>query len=231
MLGGLHQMKKRQAMNYGVDEENEEMNDYYIPANLMPLSNDIIEEEVKSVDIDYNAIPKEELRNDVYTTSQEAQQRANDLGCVGTHSHTENGQTIYMPCATHEDYETITNRELKPGDHEYTSKQDSYNNYPQGATNNAKRMLDWREKYGRDVVKGGTEVGWKRANQLANRESLSIDTIKRVNSFLARHEDNAKISEEYRNEPWKDRGYVAYNLWGGKSMVAWAKRISERDDS
>ena len=122
----------------------------------------------------------------------------------------------------------VTDEDIYQSNEEF---QDSYNNYPQGATNNAKRMLDWREKYGRDVVKGGTEVGWKRANQFANRESLSIDTIKRVNSFLARHEDNAKISEEYRNEPWKDRGYVAYNLWGGKSMVAWAKRISERDDS
>ena len=110
------------------------------------------------------------------------------------------------------------------------SKAESYKDYPQGATNNAKRMLGWREKYGRDVVKGGTEVGWKRANQLANREPLSLDTVKRIHSFLARHEDNAKISEEYRNEPYKDKGYVAYNLWGGKAMVSWAKRISENAD-
>jgi len=223
--------EKRQAMNYGVDEENEEMNDYYIPANLMPLSNDVIEEEIKSINIDYNNFDKGEIRTDVFDNPGEANARAQEIGCSGLHSHEENGRNIFMPCATHEEYERRIGTELKPGDNEYTSKQDSYNNYPQGATNNAKRMLEWRKKYGRDVVKGGTEVGWKRANQLANRESLSIDTIKRVNSFLARHEDNAKISEEYRNEPWKDRGYVAYNLWGGKSMVAWAKRISERDDS
>jgi hypothetical protein len=106
----------------------------------------------------------------------------------------------------------------------------TYNDYPQGATNNAKRMLEWREKYGRDVVKGGTEVGWGRANDLANRRPLSLDVVKRVNSFLARHEDNAVISDEYKNEPWKDNGYVAYNLWGGKAMVSWAKRISENDN-
>jgi len=111
------------------------------------------------------------------------------------------------------------------------TKQKTYNDYPQGATNNAKRMLEWREKYGRDVVKGGTRVGWERANQLANRESLSLDTVKRINSFLARHEDNAKISQEYRDEPWRDNGYVAYNLWGGKSMVSWARRISDNEES
>ena len=111
------------------------------------------------------------------------------------------------------------------------TKQETYNDYPQGATNNARRMLEWREKYGRDVVKGGTRVGWERANQLASRESLSLDTVKRINSFLARHEDNAKISEEYKNEPWKDNGYVAYNLWGGKSMVSWARRISDNEES
>ena len=36
-----------------------------------------------------------------------------------------------------------------------------------------------------------------------------------------------KIAEEYRDEPWKDKGYVAYNLWGGKAMVSWAKRTSD----
>lgn len=121
-----------------------------------------------------------------------------------------------------EEKEEVVNKE---------TKQKTYNDYPQGATNNARRMLEWREKYGRDVVKGGTRVGWERANQLASRESLSLDTVKRINSFLARHEDNAKISEEYKNEPWRDNGYVAYNLWGGKSMVSWARRISDNEES
>ena len=107
---------------------------------------------------------------------------------------------------------------------------ETYKDYPQGATNNAKRMLEWREKYGRDVVKGGTRVGWERANQLASREALSLETVKRVHSFLSRHEENAKIADEYRDEPWKDKGYVAYNLWGGKAMVSWAKRIAENAD-
>lgn len=116
--------EKRQAMNFGVDEENEEMNDYYIPANLMPMKNDIIEEEIKSIDIDLSKMyddmetdsyhdDKEEIRTDVFTTPVEAQQRANELGCAGTHSHTDNGETIYMPCATHEEYTELTGQEVK----------------------------------------------------------------------------------------------------------------------
>ena len=116
--------EKRQAMNFGVDEENEEMNDYYIPANLMPMKNDIIEEEIKSIDIDLSKMyddretdgyhdDKEEIRTDVFTTPVEAQQRANELGCAGTHSHTDNGETIYMPCATHEEYTEMTGQEVK----------------------------------------------------------------------------------------------------------------------
>lgn len=224
--------EKRQAMSYGVEADNEKLNDYYIPMNLVPLQDEVISEDFKSVKVDYNELldVKRQVRRDVYTSETEASERAEAIGCSGVHSHDENGNKIYMPCASHEDYIAIIGQDVKDDKQEIIQKQDSYTNYPQGATNNAKRMLEWREKYGRDVVKGGTEVGWKRANQLANREPLSLDTVKRINSFLARHEDNAKISEEYRNEPYKDKGYVAYNLWGGKAMVSWAKRISQNAD-
>ena len=222
--------EKRQAMTYGVDSDNEKMNDYYIPTNVVSLTDDdIIEEEVKSIDIDYSNLFKDEIRTDVFDNPGEAQARANEIGCDGIHTHEENGTNIFMPCETHEEYERLVGTELKPGYHERENK--SYNDYPQGATNNAKRMLEWREKYGRDVVKGGTAVGWQRANQLASRESLSLETIKRTYSFLSRHKDNAKISEQYRSEPWKDKGYVAYNLWGGKAMFSYVKRISEREQN
>jgi hypothetical protein len=102
-----------------------------------------------------------------------------------------------------------------------------YDDYPQTASNNAKRMLEWREKYGRDEVKGGTEVGWKRANQLANREAISADVVSRMAQFN-RHRENAKIADEYKDEPWKDRGYVAWNLWGGTAGVDWAIKKMEQ---
>jgi hypothetical protein len=101
----------------------------------------------------------------------------------------------------------------------------TYNDYPQAATNNAKRALAWREKYG-DEVKGGTIVGWTRANQLANREPLSYSTIARMAAF-ARHRTNSNVDPKYASTPWKDRGYVAWLIWGGTSGVNWAIRKAQ----
>lgn len=239
--------EKRAAMSYGMDEENQKLNEYYVPANLLPIGGEIIPEaEPKSLDIDIAKLFKTSVINtvDTYTTIEEAQARSIEMGGSGYHEHLFNGSTVYMPFATHAEYEAAKNNRLdefyaaqrrEAGNNEpidynaIETKEETYKDYPQSATNNARRMLDWREKYGRDEVKGGTAVGWQRANQLASREALSLTTVKRVHSFLARHEDNAKIDPKYKDTPWKDKGYVAYNLWGGASMVSWAKRISENE--
>ena len=101
----------------------------------------------------------------------------------------------------------------------------TYNDYPQSASNNAKRALAWRDKYGNEV-NGGTAVGWTRANQLASREALSYSTIARMASF-ARHRKNSKVDPKYAATPWKDRGYVAWLIWGGTSGINWAIRKAE----
>jgi len=59
-------------------------------------------------------------------------------------------------------------------------KEETYNDYPEAATNNAKRALKYKEENGSSC---GTPVGWTRANQLANRERISRDTIARMASF------------------------------------------------
>ena len=46
---------------------------------------------------------------DQYTTEEEALERAEEIGCEGTHTMDEDGNTIYMPCATHEEYDEIMN--------------------------------------------------------------------------------------------------------------------------
>jgi len=239
--------EKRAAMSYGMDDDNENLNDYYVPANLLPIGGEIIPEtEPKSLDIDISKLFKTAVINtvDTYTTIEEAQARAIEMGGTGYHEHLFNGSTVYMPFTTHAEYEAAKNNRLdefyaaqnrEAGNNEQIdynaieTKEETYKDYPQGATNNARRMLDWREKYGRDEVTAGTPTGWTRANQLANREPLSLSTVKRINSFLARHEDNAKIDPKFKDTPWKDKGYVAYNLWGGAAMVSWAKRISENE--
>jgi hypothetical protein len=102
-----------------------------------------------------------------------------------------------------------------------------YNDYPIKASQNAKKAIEYREKYGREVVKGGTRIGWIRAAQLAEREKISLDIVKRMASFN-RHRKNATIAPEYKNEPWKDRGYIAWLIWGGSAGVDWAiKKVKE----
>tara|TARA_B100000902_G_C26764811_1_gene647437 strand:- start:190 stop:564 length:375 start_codon:yes stop_codon:yes gene_type:complete len=103
---------------------------------------------------------------------------------------------------------------------EISIKFKTYNDYPQSATNNAKKVLRWREEHG-DAVKGMTRVGWTRANQLARKQKISRDTIARMASFK-RHEKNAKINPDFKSTPWKDKGYVAWLGWGGTSGINWA---------
>ena len=225
--------EKRAAMSYGVDEDNDKLNDYYVPANLLPMSVEEIELEPKNIDINYNELIKAQVPGlpNTYTTIQEAINRARELGGDGYHSHVHNGGTVYMPFDTHEEFEAIQRGDYDQSqsasddseDEKEVLLKESYSDYPQAATNNARRMIEWREKYGRDVVKGGTEVGWQRASQLAKREKLSVDVISRMAQFN-RHRENAEINPKFKDEPWKDNGYVAWNLWGGSAGVDWAIR-------
>jgi hypothetical protein len=94
---------------------------------------------------------------------------------------------------------------------------------PQEVRSNAKRGLELREKHGR----GGTAVGVARARDLSNGKALSLDTLKRMNSYFARHEVDKK------GEGWgKDSaGYIAWLLWGGDAGRAWAKRITSEQEN
>ena len=53
----------------------------------------------------YSNNPKAMVGVDEFTTIEEAQERAEEIGCSGTHQHDKDGNIIYMPCSTHEEYE------------------------------------------------------------------------------------------------------------------------------
>lgn len=95
---------------------------------------------------------------------------------------------------------------------------------PAGAATAAKQALKWREEHG-DEVTAMTRTGWTRANQLADREELSLETVRRMHSFFSRHKGNEKVSAEYKDEPWKDNGHVAWKGWGGDAGAKWAEEI------
>ena len=90
----------------------------------------------------------------------------------------------------------------------------------------AQKGLDWREKFGR----GGTRVGAIRARQLVRREELSIDTVKRMKSFLARHEGN--LETDANSDPddpgYPGAGLISFYLWGGYPGKEWSERIVQR---
>ena len=108
-------------------------NEVYISANLFPLGSpeeSNLEEDknnaVTSGNDAYGDNDKSEIRDDVFTTIEEAEERAEEIGCSGTHSHDTDNGTVFMPCSSHADYERFTGEELKyhTADPEYLVQQD-----------------------------------------------------------------------------------------------------------
>lgn len=89
---------------------------------------------------------------------------------------------------------------------------ETYNDYPDSASNNAKKAIAWKEKNGSDC---GTAVGWTRAGQLARKENISRETIARMASFK-RHQQNKDV-------PYSEGcGGIMWDAWGGTSGIEWA---------
>jgi hypothetical protein len=91
---------------------------------------------------------------------------------------------------------------------------ETYKDYPTSVRNNAKRGIALNEKVNN---KCATQVGKVRAQQLAKGEAISVETIKRMYSYLSRAE------EYYEEGDTTSCGYISYLLWGGKSAKRWAE--------
>ena len=97
---------------------------------------------------------------------------------------------------------------------------ESYNDYPEGAVNNAKRAVEYKEKNGSSC---GTRVGWTRAGQLEKKEKISRDTISRMASF--------KRHQQHKDVPYSEGcGGLMWDAWGGSAGVNWAiSKLKELD--
>jgi hypothetical protein len=91
---------------------------------------------------------------------------------------------------------------------------ESYSDYGEGIRNNAKKGIELNEK---NNNKCATQTGKVRAQQLANGEAISVETIKRMYSYLSR-------AETYYDETDMNAcGTISYLLWGGNAALAWSR--------
>jgi hypothetical protein len=109
-------------------------------------------------------------------------------------------------------------RALIKKDSRYKTKKriemESYSDYGSSVANNAKRGIELNEKNGNRCA---TQVGKLRAQQLAQNKPISLETIKRMYSFLSR-------AETYYDEGDTTAcGTISYLLWGGKSALSWSR--------
>jgi hypothetical protein len=94
----------------------------------------------------------------------------------------------------------------------------------EGVAAAAKRALRWIKEG--HAGSGFTDVGRQRASQLANSETVSLETVKRMYSYFSRHEVDKK-GKDFNNLEKPSPGRVAWDAWGGDAGFAWAKRIVE----
>lgn len=143
--------------------------------------------------------------------------------CSGGKYRIGNGECVYT---SRSNAESAYRAYLADLDEEYeddyrNEKAETYNDYPEAATNNAKRAIKYKEENGSSC---GTSVGWTRARQLANRESLSRATIARMASFK-RHQQNKYVPYD------EGCGGIMWDAWGGDAGVNWAIRKLDQIDN
>jgi hypothetical protein len=98
---------------------------------------------------------------------------------------------------------------------------------PDGVQAAAKRALRWIEEG--HAGSGFTDVGRKRASDLARGAAVSADTIGRMRNFFSRHEGDRQATGFNSGEDgFPSPGRVAWDAWGGDAGKSWADSVYER---
>ena len=97
-----------------------------------------------------------------------------------------------------------------------------------GMKEEAKKGLAWRSEFNR----GGTAIGVARARDIINDANLSLDTVKRMYSYFARHEVDKKGKGFYPSDDgFPSAGRIAWALWGGDAGQSWSRKIVKQMES
>jgi hypothetical protein len=97
----------------------------------------------------------------------------------------------------------------------------TFTDYPKGISEEAERGIRLNKEVNN---KCATQVGKVRAQQLANREPISLTTIKRMYSYLSR------AKEYYNPDDTTACGTISYLLWGGEPALRWSERILKQEE-
>lgn len=188
--------------------------------DLLPAKHPLSTKDDKS----YHDVEEEKrmVAQDVFSTIEEAEERAAEMGGSGHHAHPGEfygveGE-IYMPFETHEEYLKAQGDAAK----KYESIDFSP---PKDVQEEAALGLEWRREHNR----GGTGIGVARARDLSNGVSMSPETIGRMVNFFGRHEVDKEAEGFERGEDgYPSAGRIAWALWGGDPGKRWSSSIYEK---
>jgi hypothetical protein len=180
----------------------------------------------------------------LFERKEDAEALAEVMGCKGSHAMVYGDKTLYMPCEEHfagledacwEGYEPIglkddgspncvpIKEEMNEDGSYVVDDFNSYDDYPSLIRENAQAALDYIEKSGNP--KGCmTQVGKVRAQQLAQGKPISIETVKRMKSYISRHKVDLETSKSYESSC----GRLAMDAWGGVEALPWVERTIEQ---
>lgn len=173
----------------------------------------------------YSPEEKAEVIPEVFQTRKEAEERAKVLGCEGSHEYELNGETYYMACATHEQFEEVMSKPENEG-----KAPDKPTNFPKSGDNQKISLSNSQHPqfpsyaYVKDLKENWPEI-WRRAGTGGNpptsftgndafnkwtaykggdRSESTLNWVKRRERFMNRHKKNNRLN-----------GIIAVMKWGG----------------
>jgi|GEM_PF-1035633 len=166
------------------------------------------------------------LMKDTYTTIEEAQERAKELGCEGTHYIDVDGDKFYMACATHQDYLNAVNKPKKGNIEEIkVSLEEAETMYEKGD------KLHSPEEKAPDKVTNFPRSGDNQKISLSNSQHKQFPSHAYVKDLKENWPDIWRRAGTGGNPPTSFTGNDAYNRWtaykGGdrsESVLNWVKR-------
>lgn len=134
------------------------------------------------------------LDQDIFDNQEDAEKRGKELGCEGSHTHEVDGKEVFMPCATHEEYEKLVAE--KEADIEETPAEDE-KGYGNCDYNDSGKCAKEKEK-DLEVSKSDSSMTGKRFSEEVKDVLAALDDlISRTKAIgILREKDGRKLSKE-----------------------------------